>query len=73
MQEVAQLISTIGFPIAAFLLVWWDGRKREDRINEESKAREDKLLVALQDSTRAQSDNAAALTRLADAINNKEV
>lgn len=73
MQEAAQLISTIGFPIAAFLLVWWDGRKREDRINEESKAREDKLLVALQDSTRAQSDNAAALTRLADAINNKEV
>lgn len=73
MQEVVNLISTIGFPIAAFLLVWWDGRKREDRINEESKAREDKLLSALQDSTRAQTENAAALGRLADAINAKEV
>lgn len=73
MQEVVNLISTIGFPIAAFLLVWWDGREREDRINEESKAREDKLLTALQDSTKAQADNAAALQRLADAINKREV
>lgn len=73
MQDVVNLISTIGFPIAAFLLVWWDGRKREDRINEESKTREDKLLTALQDSTKAQTENAAALTRLADAINAREV
>ena len=73
MQEIAQMISTIGFPIGAFILVWWDGRKREDRINEESKAREDKLLAALDGSTRAQMENASALTRLADAINNKEV
>lgn len=73
MQEIINAISTIGFPIAAFLLVWWDGRKREDRINEESKAREDKLLVALQDSTRAQTETAAAMNRLADAITNKEV
>lgn len=73
MQDVVNIISTIGFPIAAFLLVWWDGRKREDRINEESKEREDKLLIALQDSTKAQTENAAALARLADAINNREV
>lgn len=73
MQDIVNLISSIGFPIAAFLLVWWDGRKREDRINEESKAREDKLLLALQENTRAQTENAAALARLADAINNKEV
>ena len=73
MQEIFNAISTIGFPIAAFVLVWWDGRKREDRINEESKAREDKLLVALQESTRAQTETAAAMTRLADAINNREV
>lgn len=73
MQDIVNMVSTIGFPIAAFLLVWWDGRKREDRINEESKAREDKLLIALQDSTKAQTENAAALVRLADAINNREV
>lgn len=73
MENIVNVISTIGFPIAAFLLVWWDGRKREDRINEESKAREDKLLVALQESTRAQTETAAAMTRLADAINSREV
>ena len=73
MDTIINAISTIGFPIAAFLLVWWDGRKREDRINEESKSREDKLLVALQESTRAQTETAAAMTRLADAINNREV
>lgn len=73
MENIVNVISTIGFPIAAFLLVWWDGRKREDRINEESKAREDKLLVALQESTKAQTETAAAMTRLADAINSREV
>lgn len=73
MQEIFNAISTIGFPIAAFVLVWWDGRKREDRINEESKTREDKLLVALQESTKAQTETAAAMTRLADAINSREV
>lgn len=80
MQEIFNAISTIGFPIAAFVLVWWDGRKREDRINEESKIREDKLLVALQESTKAQTETSAAMretaeamTRLADAINSREV
>lgn len=73
MQEIFNAISTIGFPIAAFVLVWWDGRKREDRINEESKIREDKLLHALQESTKAQAETSAALSRLADAINKKEV
>lgn len=73
MQDIFNAISTIGFPIAAFVLIWWDGRKREDRINEESKTREDKLLVALQESTKAQTETAAAMTRLADAINSREV
>lgn len=73
MDTAVQLITQVGFPIAACLALWWDGRKREDRITEENNKREDKLLLALQDSTRAQADNAAALTRLADAINNREV
>lgn len=73
MQEVMQIISTVGFPIAAFLLVWWDGRKREDRLNEESNDREARILAALQDSTRAQTEASAALARLADAINAREV
>lgn len=73
MQDIANIITTVGFPIAAFLLVWWDGRKREDRLNQENNAREDRLLLALQESTKAQTENAAALSRLADAINAREV
>lgn len=73
MQDIANIITTVGFPIAAFLLVWWDGRKREDRLNQENNAREDRLLQALQESTKAQTENAAALSRLADAINAREV
>lgn len=73
MNEVVQIITQVGFPIAACLALWWDGRKREDRITDENNRREEKLLSALQDSTRAQTENAAALTRLADAINNREV
>ena len=73
MQDIINIITTVGFPIAAFLLVWYDGRKREDRLNEENNAREDRLLLALQDSTKAQAENAAALSRLADAINAREV
>ena len=73
MQDIINIITTVGFTIAAFLLVWYDGRKREDRLNEENNAREDRLLLALQDSTKAQAENAAALSRLADAINAREV
>lgn len=73
MQDIVNIVTTVGFPIAAFLLVWWDGRKREDRLNQENNAREDRLLLALQDSTKAQAENAAALSRLADAINAREV
>lgn len=73
MQDFVNIITTVGFPIAAFLLVWWDGRKREDRLNQENNAREDRLLLALQESTKAQTENASALSRLADAINAREV
>jgi hypothetical protein len=73
MGDIVQIITQVGFPIAACLALWWDGRKREDRITAENNAREDKLLTALEKSTAAQVENAAALTRLADAINQREV
>lgn len=73
MQEIITIITQVGFPIAACLALWWDGRKREDRLTAENNAREDKLLAAIQDATRAQTETSAALTRLADAINNREV
>lgn len=73
MGDIVAIITQVGFPIAACLALWWDGRKREDRITAENNAREDKLLTALEKSTAAQVENAAALARLADAINKKEV
>ena len=73
MQEIIQMITQVGFPIAACLGLWWSGYKREEKITQENNAREDKLLQAIQDATRAQTENAAALTRLADAINSREV
>ena len=73
MQEFISVITQVGFPIAACLGLWWVGWKREDHMTQENNAREDKLLAAIQDATRAQTENAAALSRLADAINNREV
>lgn len=62
MQEIIQLITQVGFPIAACCAVWLDGRKREE-----------KLMSMLEKNTEAMTGTAAALDRLSDAINNKEV
>ena len=62
MDGVVQIITQVGFPIGMCILIWWDSRKREDQ-----------LLDALTKSTAAMTAQAAALDRLADAINNREV
>lgn len=62
MDAVVQIITQVGFPIGMCLLVWWDSRKREDQ-----------MLNALKESSSAMTAQAAALDRLADAINNREV
>lgn len=62
MDEIIQLITQVGFPIAACVAVWLDGRKREE-----------KLMLQLEKSTEAMTKTAAALDRLSDAIDKKEV
>lgn len=62
MDEIIQLITQVGFPIAACVAVWFDGRKRED-----------KLMDQLAISTEAMTKTAAALDRLSDAISSREV
>lgn len=62
METVIQIITQVGFPIGMCVLIWWDSRKREDQ-----------LLTALKESTAAMSEQSAALNRLADAIDRKEV
>lgn len=62
METVIQIITQVGFPIGMCVLIWWDSRKREDQ-----------LLTALKESTAAMSEQSAALNRLAEAIDRKEV
>lgn len=62
MNEIIQIITQVGFPIAACVAVWWTGQKRED-----------KLLEQLQKSTEAMSKTAAALDKLSMAIDKREV
>lgn len=62
MEAVVDIIQKVGFPIGMCVLIWWDSRKREDQ-----------LLTALKESTTAMTAQAAALDKLADAINAKEV
>lgn len=62
MQDIIQLITQVGFPIAACVAVWLDGRKREE-----------KLMTMLEKNTEAMTSTAAALDRLSDAIEKKEV
>lgn len=62
MESVIQIITQVGFPIAMCVAVWFDSRKREDQ-----------LVQIIRDNTAAMTASAAALDKLADAINNKEV
>lgn len=62
MENVIQIITQVGFPIAMCVAVWFDSRKREDQ-----------LVQIIRDNTAAMTASTAALDKLADAINNKEV
>ena len=62
MNEVIQIITQVGFPIAMCVAVWWDSRKREDQ-----------LVTIIKENTTAMAAQTAALDKLAEAINNKEV
>lgn len=62
METVIQIITQVGFPIAMCVAVWFDSRKREDQ-----------LVQIIRDNTAAMTASTAALDKLADAINNKEV
>ena len=62
MESVIQIITQVGFPIAMCVAVWFDSRKRENQ-----------LVQIIRDNTAAMTASTAALDKLADAINNKEV
>lgn len=62
MNDVIQIITQVGFPIAMCVAVWWDSRRREDQ-----------LVEIIKSNTAAMTEQTKALEQLADAINNKEV
>ena len=62
MNDVIQIITQVGFPIAMCVAVWWDSRRREDQ-----------LVEIIKSNTAAMTEQSKALEQLADAINNKEV
>lgn len=62
MNDVIQIITQVGFPIAMCVAVWWDSRRREDQ-----------LVEIIKSNTAAMTEQTKALEQLADAISNKEV
>lgn len=62
MNDVIQIITQVGFPIAMCVAVWWDSRRREDQ-----------LVDIIKSNTAAMTEQTKALEQLADAINKKEV
>lgn len=57
MESIAQIVSTLGFPIAAFLLMWWQLREENASHREEQK-----------ELTAAVNNNTQALIHLADKL-----
>ena len=57
MESIAQIVSTLGFPIAAFLLMWWQLREENEAHRQETK-----------DLTMAVNNNTQALIHLADKL-----
>lgn len=44
MEEIVSVISTVGFPIFAFLLIFWYVNKKDEQQREELKALRDTIL-----------------------------
>lgn len=61
MNELAQFISTVGFPICAFVMVYYRGMKSEEANRQ-----------TLEKVTDALNNNTTAIARLQEAINKKE-
>lgn len=58
MNEISQLISSVGFPIACCIFLFWNQSRTEDRHKEEV----EKLRASLDNNTRV-------MTRICDRLN----
>lgn len=56
-NEIMQLVSTIGFPIAACVMVWGSSERKDKKLQE-----------VIEASTRATTETAAAVSALTEAV-----
>lgn len=68
MSDVAQIISTVGFPIFSFLLAGWGLKYVYDK---ERKSL-DEAIARLNDLTQAVNHNSETLVRLVDTLNERD-
>ena len=72
-NEIASIISTVGFPIVSFLISAWfikytyDKQIERDKVNDE---REDKHWVELGNLTNAVNENSQAIRQLVGELQN---
>lgn len=68
MGDIAQIISTVGFPIFSFLLAGWGLKYVYDK---ERKSL-DEAIARLNDLTQAVNHNSETLVRLVDTLNERD-
>ena len=73
MQEMVQLISTVGFPIVVSLIMFYYVRDQGDKNREDVKALNEAHKEELLTVIDALNNNTVALTELKDSLSNKEI
>lgn len=73
MQEMVQLISTVGFPIVVSLIMFYYVRDQGDKNREDVKALNEAHKEELLTVIDAINNNTVALTELKDSLSNKEI
>lgn len=73
MQEIVQLISTVGFPIVVSLIMFYYVRDQGDKNREDVKALNEAHKEELLTVIDAINNNTVALTELKDSLSNKEI
>lgn len=73
MQEMVQLISTVGFPIVASLIMFYYVRDQGDKNREDVKALNEAHKEELLTVIDAINNNTIALTELKDSLSTKEI
>lgn len=68
MQEITQLITTVGFPIAACVVMGFYVKKQTEDNRAEIKEMRDVYSKRIEDATKALNENTLALQKLAERL-----